>query len=131
MEDSAETAGSSTTKAIPAKPVPDLIEDGSSGLTKAEISAIDFDDEANLEAQARANAQAALEATRNKTKMFDDTYKMEQQNAKENYLINEDDDEDMSGQGSGKPDPSMSKINSKFRVLKRNNAWGSSLTVLL
>lgn len=114
MEDSAETAGSSSTKAAPAKPVPNLLEEGTSGMTKADMSAIDFDDEANLEAQARANAQAALEATRNKTKAFDDTYKLEQQMSKENYVLeDDDDDEGKAGQASKAADPSMSKINSK------------------
>lgn len=117
MEDSAETAGSSSAnKAAAPGPslIPSLTEGGTSGMSKSDLSAIDFDDEKNLEAHARANAQAALEATRNKTKMFDDTYDMEQKNAKENYVINEDDDEDMSGEGGNKPDPSMSKINSEY-----------------
>lgn len=117
MEDSAETAGSTTAKKT-SLPTPalgaTLTEDGS-GPSKADLADIDFDDEKNLLDHARANAQAALEATRNKTKMFDTSYQAEQQASKENYIVadNEEEDEAM-GAGdadSGKPDPSLAKVN--------------------
>lgn len=131
MEDSAETAGSSKPNvngAPAAAPEASLIAslaEGSSSTTKP-ATAIDYDDENNLMDHARANAQAALEATRNKTKAFDDTYKMEQKNSKENYVLDDEDedaegeDENMTGSaagGSGKSDPSMSKVNSELPVL--------------
>lgn len=79
--------------------------------------AIDFDDDASIAAHARANAQAALDQARSKTKLFDTTYQNEQQNSKENYLIDEEEEELNGGDGqTSKHDPSLAKVNCEFRL---------------
>lgn len=64
-----------------------------------ELKALDFGDadESNLLSHARQNALAAAEVARNKAKQFDQTYASEQAQSKENYVLEDDDDDSVNG----------------------------------
>ena len=97
LEESEETAGTSTVNkngAPPAPPEAGLIDAlaSDSGGQPSELGALDFseDNEAAMLSHARRNAQIAAQVALDKAKKFDETYQSEQALSKENYILNDD-----------------------------------------
>lgn len=120
MEDSEETAGTSTANRNGAPPLPSeggLISQlaNTDAPSATDLAALDFnnEDDTNMLSHARRNAEAAAQLAKEKARKFDETFKSEQAVSKENYTLG-DDDEEM--QDAGTPnggDAAMDSLTAK------------------